>query len=136
LSNIIVRGNLTRDAEAVATTGEKCLVKFSVADTRSKKDAAGAWVDDPHFIDCAYWTKDVQGVMKQLTKGAPVMIFGDWKQERWEKDGVKSSKISVTINSFRDITIGARREATPAAGGMPENPPAAGGIAENPPEDW
>ncbi len=111
MSNIIVRGNLTRDAEAVATTGEKGLVKFSVADTRSKKDAAGQWVDDAHYIDCAYWTKDVQNVLRQLTKGTPVMIFGEWKQERWEKDGVKNSKISVTINSFKEIQIGVRSQA-------------------------
>lgn len=116
MSNIVVRGNLTRDSEAVATTGEKGLVKFSVADTRSKKDASGQWVNDPHYIDCVYWTKDVQDVLTQLTKGTSVMIFGEWKQERWEKDGVKNSKITVTINSFRDIQIGAKR----VSNGTPE----------------
>jgi len=123
MGNIVVKGNLTRDAEAVATQSEKGLVKFSVADTRSKKDSAGNYVDDPHYIDCNYWTKDVQGVLKQLTKGTPVMIFGDWKQERWEKDGVKASKISVTINSFREIQIGVRHTQAQDSSGMPENPP-------------
>lgn len=118
MSNIVVKGNLTRDAEAVATQSEKGLVKFSVADTRSKKDSAGAWVDDPHYIDCVYWTKDVQNVLRQLTKGTPVMIFGEWRQERWEKDGVKASKISVTVNSFKEIQIGVRG-APQAAGSAP-----------------
>lgn len=119
MSNIVIKGNLTRDAEAVPTQGEKGLLKFSVADTRSKKDSAGNWVDDPHYIDCVYWTKNVQDELVKLKKGTPVMIFGEWKNERWEKDGTKYSKITVHINSFKEIQIGIRSQQ--AAQTPPEN---------------
>lgn len=95
-------GNLTRDPEEFANGAG---VKFSIASNESyfsKKDDKR--VEYVSYFDITVWGKAGEPVMKFLSKGSKVAIDGRLKQERWEKDGQRQSKLVIVAQSVEFIT--------------------------------
>jgi single-strand DNA-binding protein len=46
-------------------------------------------------VDVTLWGRTAEIANEYLSKGAPVLIEGRLKLERWEKDGQKHSKLKV-----------------------------------------
>lgn len=93
-------GRLTRDPE-LKHAGELPILKFSLAVNRSvKKD--GQWTDEASFFDCEMIGKRAESVSRYMEKGKQVGIVGELKQDRWEKDGQKRSRVVILA---RDIQL-------------------------------
>jgi len=88
-------GRLTRDAELTYTGGGFPVLKFAIAVNRSKKEGDG-WVDEASFFDVTVWGKMGESINKFLVKGKQVAVSGELRQERWEKDGDKRSKVIIS----------------------------------------
>lgn len=86
-----ISGNLVRDPERIAND-KGCKIAVAVNERIKKNDE---WTDYANFIDVVAWGSLGEQVMKQLSKGSPVGIQGKLRQERWEKDGNKHSRVSV-----------------------------------------
>jgi single-strand DNA-binding protein len=84
---------LTRDSELKFTNGGQAIAHFSVATSDKVKD-----VETSSFWDCDLWGKQGEALSQYLTKGKEVTILGTVKQESWEKDGIKKSKVKVTVD--------------------------------------
>lgn len=80
------------------TPNKTAVVSFTVASNRKWRDQGGSEHEDSCFIDCACFSKLAEACDKNVRKGDPLYIEGTLKQERWEKDGVKHYKHSVTLN--------------------------------------
>lgn len=92
----ICSGRLTKAAELkFLSTGSVC--NFSLAANYSYK-SNGEWVSRPDYFDCAIWGKYGESLAKSLTKGRLITIQGRLKQDRWEKNGIHYSKISVIVS--------------------------------------
>jgi len=92
MNSTFVSGNLVRDAELKEFTSAK-VAKFSIAvNTGKNKDGE----KEVAFLDCAAWNKTAEIAM-ELRKGDAVAVDAFIKQENWEKDGQKRSKLVFNV---------------------------------------
>ena len=98
-SNVTLIGNLVRDVELRYIPSGTAVADVTLAVTeREKKN--GAYVDSTAFIDCVLWGKTAELANEHLQKGSQVHFLGVIRQENWEKDGQKRSKLKVVVNSM------------------------------------
>jgi single-strand DNA-binding protein len=88
-NTVAVIGRLTRDAES-KQVGDKTVVIFSIASNYYSKQNPPAAVN---YFEIESW--HVSGIVRHLVKGKQVGISGEMRQERWETDGQKRSKIKI-----------------------------------------
>jgi len=104
-NRVILIGNLVRDIEVRHTTNTKLAVcQNAIAVNDRRKNAAGDWVDETSFIDLTFFGRTAELVAQYLTKGAPIFIEGRLKQDTWEKDGQKRSKIHVIVERMQFLS--------------------------------
>jgi single-stranded DNA-binding protein len=73
------------------------MVVENVVMVESKKDIFS-------YFDLEVWDKAADYVERNLRKGDTFIVnSGTPRQNRWEKDGVKHSKIIIRVKSFRVI---------------------------------
>jgi single-strand DNA-binding protein len=112
INQVVLVGRLTRDAEIRYTSGGMANSRFSLAvNRRTKKE--NEWVDEVSFFDIIIWGKTAEGLTKYLLKGTQVAVAGELRQDRWEKDGQKQSRI--VINAHTVQLLGGKKETAPPA---------------------
>ena len=94
INNVILIGRLTKDPELNQTSTGTNICKFSLAVNGYKKD-------DVSFFDVITWNKLAETVNTYVGKGSRVCVSGTLRQERWEKDGKKFSKVVVNANTVQ-----------------------------------
>lgn len=100
LNTIAIGGRLTADCKYSVTPGGMGVAKFSIANSRAvKKD--GNWTDCASYFDCVLFGKQAENLSKYLTKGKPVSLQGTIRQDRWEKDGNKYSKVYIVVDNIQ-----------------------------------
>jgi len=100
INKAVLVGRLTRDSELSYTNTGFALTKFSIASNRRKKQG-DQWIDEANFFDIIVWGKRGEALANYLKKGTQVAIEGELRQERWEKDGVKRSKVSIEATNIQ-----------------------------------
>lgn len=103
INRVIEIGRLTRDAEVTYTPGGMAIAKFSIAVNRRVKNGDG-WADEANYFDVQVFGKQAEGLKPFLLKGKQVGIDGYLKQDRWEKDGQKFSKVTINANDIQLLT--------------------------------
>ena len=103
INRVIEIGRLTRDAEVTYTPGGMAIAKFCIAVNRRVKNGDG-WADEANYFDVQLFGKSAEALKPYLTKGKMVGIDGYLKQDRWEKDGQKFSKITINANDIQLLT--------------------------------
>jgi single-strand DNA-binding protein len=96
---VAVVGRLTRDAEIKYTGAGMAIASCAVAVNTSRKDAQGNWTDEANFFDVVVFGKTAENLKQYLLKGKQIAISGHLKQERWEKEGQKFSKVSIVADA-------------------------------------
>ena len=120
INKIMLVGRLTRDAELAYTNSGYALCKFGIAVNRRRKQGE-QWVDEAHYFDIRLWGRRGEGLHPYLAKGTQVAIEGALRQERWEQDGLKRSR--VTIEAINVQLLGGNRNGSGnsgAQGGRPQ----------------
>lgn len=106
VNKIWLIGNLTRDfgtderAFAYLPNGT-ARAKVSIAVNRGRKGADGNWIDEVSFFDVTIWGKTAENLKPYLIKGKQISVVGYLKQDRWEKDGQKFSKVSIVAEEVQ-----------------------------------
>ena len=103
LNHVIEIGRLTRDIsdrDFAYTTGGTARLNLSIAVKRSEK-RNGAWQDKVSYFDVTVWGKTAENIRPYLHKGKQIAIDGYLDQQRWEKDGVKYSKVVIIADSVQ-----------------------------------
>lgn len=95
LNNVSIVGRLVRDIDLKFTQTGTAIGKISIAVQDDYKDkSTGKYGTD--YIDITFWGKQAEFVAEYCgAKGLLIAIKGRLKQERWEKDGRKNSKITI-----------------------------------------
>jgi len=86
-------GRVTRDAEFRYTNGGTQLCKFSIASNYSRK-VRDNWQDEVSYFDFTLFGKRAEALAQYLTKGQQVVVSGQLRQERWEDNGQKRSRVA------------------------------------------
>ena len=95
---VVLVGRLVDDAELKYTKDGMAISKFRLASNyyqgKDKEDGVS-------FFDVTMWGKQAESVSQYLTKGKRIAVQGELKQERWEKDGNKQSRVVITAQSVQ-----------------------------------
>ena len=105
VNHVILIGRLTKDlgdderSFGYVANGT-ARANVSIAVNRSVKKGE-EWVEEVNYFDVTIWGKTAENLKPYLTKGKQIAIDGYLKQDRWEKDGQKMSKITVVANNVQ-----------------------------------
>lgn len=113
INTVTLVGRITRDAEIKYTASGTAKAEFSIAVNRRVKKGE-QWSDEASFLDLTLWDKQAENLAKHLLKGTQVAVLGELRQDRWEKDGKKQSKIYVHVNGIQLLGGGKREGSAPA----------------------
>ena len=103
VNSVIVIVRLTRDIsqrDFEYTIGGTARLNLSIAVNRSEK-RNGAWQDKVSYFDVTVWGKTAENIIPYLHKGKQIAIDGYLDQQRWEKDGVKYSKVVIIADNVQ-----------------------------------
>ena len=103
---VILIGNLTKDPELKYTPGSSAVCSFTIAVNKKWTGKDGEKKEDVAFIECEAWQKTAEIIAEYLKKGSPIYIEGELKQDRWEKEGQKHSKIKVKVSNVQFLGKG------------------------------
>ena len=100
LNKVILIGRLTRDAELKYNTKGTAIAAVSLANNRSVKRNDN-WETEVSYFDADIFGKTAENLKPYLTKGKMILIAGHLKQDRWEKDGQKFSRIKIEVEEVQ-----------------------------------
>lgn len=86
----IALGNVTGDPE-IRQVGESQVAKFGIA--------VNGYKDSVEYFDLEWWSPN--GALAYVSKGTPVLVEAELQTQKWEKDGVKRSKIVAKVRSLQ-----------------------------------
>jgi single-strand DNA-binding protein len=122
LNHVITIGRLTRDIserDFAYTTGGTARLNLSIAVNRSEK-RNGAWQDKVSYFDVTVWGKTAETIKAFLYKGKQIAIEGYLDQQRWEKDGIKYSKVVIIADRVQLLGGNEQQSAPQAQGYAPQ----------------
>ncbi|MCF6336216.1 MAG: single-stranded DNA-binding protein [Spirochaetales bacterium] len=93
-------GRLTREAELKYTNSGLAVCKFSLAVNRRKR-SGDQWTDEVSYFDIVLWGKQGEAIQQYLGKGKQIAVSGELRQNRWEQDGQKRSKVEVVASNVQ-----------------------------------
>lgn len=95
MNSVNLIGRLTRDPE-LRQTNSSALCKIGLALSR-RYTVNGEKREETSFVDCVIWGKSAENAAQYMNKGQRVGVSGSLKQETWEKDGQKHSRLVVNV---------------------------------------
>ena len=99
-NRVIIVGNLTRDVELRYIPSGTAVTDISLAvNERIKKN--DQWVEEANFFDVTMWGRTAEVAAEYLSKGSNVLVEGRLKQEKWEHEGQKRSKVKIICEKMQ-----------------------------------
>lgn len=114
INSVVETGRLTNQAALKYSTTGSAIVNFSIAVNRSMK-RGDQWMDEVSYFDVTAFGKVGEALNPYLTKGKQVTISGYLKQERWETNGQKRSRVIIIATDIQ-LSDGNRKEQPVSSG--------------------
>lgn len=114
LNSVALVGRVTADVKLQFTGRDMPYIFFSVAVNRGVKKG-DQYEEEANFIDCQLYGKSAEALEKWLTKGKLVSLEGSLRQNRWEKDGQKFSRLVVIVRDLQLLGGGSESSTTGSA---------------------
>ena len=130
LNHVVLIGRLTQDLgsdeRSFGYVGNgQARANVSIAVNRSKKNG-DQWIEEVNYFNVTIWGKTAENLKPYLTKGKQICVEGHLKQDRWEKDGQKQSRVTIVADNVQ--LLGGRGDNSQSgnqmAGGAPRFQPA------------
>lgn len=99
-NKITLIGRLTRDIDLKYTTTGTAIAVVSLASNRSVKKQDN-WETEVSYFDANIYGRMAENLKPYLIKGKMILISGRLKQDRWEKDGQKFSRIKIEVEEVQ-----------------------------------
>ena len=103
LNKVILIGRTTHEIDERSfgyTTGGTARLNISIAVNRREK-RNGEWADRVSYFEVTIWGKTAENIKSYLHKGKQIAVEGYLDQQRWEKDGVKYSKVVIIADNVQ-----------------------------------
>lgn len=94
-NRVVLVGNLTRDPELRAIANGSSVANIGLAVNDRKRGQNGEWIEEASFFDVEVWGRSAEILREYTRKGSSILIEGRLKQDVWEQDGLKRSKVKV-----------------------------------------
>lgn len=98
LNHTTMTGRLTRDPELRRTKNGQSVCQFTIASNKIWTNEKGKQ-EDTVFMDVVVWGKQAENISNILRKGKYAMVTGRLKQESWENEGQRRSKIIINADT-------------------------------------
>lgn len=99
-NKVTLTGRLTRDIDLKYTTTGTAIAAVSLASNRSVKKQDN-WETEVSYFDANIYGRMAENLKPYLIKGKMILIAGRLKQDRWEKDGQKFSRIKIEVEEVQ-----------------------------------
>jgi single-strand DNA-binding protein len=94
-------GRLTADPELRITGSGKPMATLSLAFNSRRRNERGEWEDgDVFYVRAALWNQLAENACETLQKGMEVLVTGELRTERWEKDGQRHEMTKLLVRSI------------------------------------
>jgi len=111
LNQVMIIGNLTRDAELRYTPSGSAVARFSVAVNERYRNRSGVDQERTHYVDVNVW-RELAEACGELAKGDPVFVIGRLVNDSWtDRDGNRRYTTRIEGSRVEYLTRG------PGAGG-------------------
>ena len=126
-NKVTLIGRLIRDADLKYTTTGTAIAGISLANNRRVKKQDN-WETEVSYFDGNIYGRMAENLKPYLTKGKMILIAGHLKQDRWEKDGQKFSRIKIEVEEVQLLGGNSSENPNSSSGGtqpqfsaMPQN---------------
>ena len=109
LNKVMVAGRLTRDPELRKLPNGNSVTNLGFVTNRVFK-SVDEKKEEATFLDVKAWGASGETIAKYLGKGSPIFIEGRLTLETWESSGEKRSKLVVTLENYKFINDGSRKD--------------------------
>jgi single-strand DNA-binding protein len=99
INSVVLIGRLTRDAELRYSNSGAAICVFSIANSYSRKQGDN-WTEETNFFDAVLMGRRAEALHKYLVKGKQIGIQGELRQNRWEQDGQRRSKVEIFVQDL------------------------------------
>lgn len=96
LNRITLIGNAVEDVELRYTTSKKAVATLRLCVSRKFSGK-----EEKLFVECTTWDKQAETLAQYVQRGKELYIEGRLKEDSWEKDGQKRSKLTIVIDNFQ-----------------------------------
>ncbi|MEO6458515.1 MAG: single-stranded DNA-binding protein [Chloroflexia bacterium] len=101
LNKVMIIGNLGKDPEMKYTQQGKPVTTFSVAVSRTRRDADGQMKDETEWFRVVAWEKLAETCNEYLRKGSKVYIEGRLQTREYQaQDGQTRQSVEVVANEM------------------------------------
>ncbi len=114
INSVVLIGRLTRDAELRYSNSGAAICVFSIANSYSRKQGDN-WTEETNFFDAVLMGRRAEALHKYLVKGKQIGIQGELRQNRWEQDGQRRSKVEIFVQDLN--LLGGRGDGSGGSGG-------------------
>ena len=123
LNHYVCIGRLVKDAELHNFDNANGVLQYTLAVNTTKK-VDGKFVDEGNFFDIKTYgkTEYVSKMNELLIKGKQVCVEGFLRQDHWEKDGKKNSKV-VIVSEHVQLCGGSSKNNEASDAGFQEDLP-------------
>ena len=103
MNSVFLTGNCAGEMKLKATQTGLTICEFAIAQNyfRGKEKAV-------NFFNCTAFGKTAEFLSQYATKGSKLAIMGELRQETWEREGKKESRVKIIID--RAELMGGREE--------------------------
>lgn len=115
LNAIILEGNLVKDPDFKENAGKtgSNVASFTIGVNRKSKTLSGETIEEVSYFDVEAWGAMADSIKNSAKKGQGVRVVGRLKQDVWEDNGVKKSRIKVVAEHV-EYKFGQKVEKTAA----------------------
>jgi len=110
INEVRLSGNVVRIESKGKVDGEQKLVVVTIANNRIFKTQDGEEKKDTIFMDINLWGDRGNYTKENIKQGDLVYIEGKLKENKWEKDGEKRSRILITGDRLQYVSSPPKRE--------------------------
>jgi len=104
LNAYTIAGNLARDPEFKMLGNDRSVCNFTIMTNRHWKNDAGEKQEEVTAVNCSAWGKTADFIAGHFSKGQAIFAAGRLKQESWEKDGQKHSRLVLVVDEVKFVT--------------------------------
>ena len=103
-NRVIIMGHLTKDPEMRRTQSDTLVAHFTLAVNSRYQEK-----EEVSFFDVAAFGKTAELIQKYMKKGQPLLVEGALRQNRWEDNGTKKSRVEIMASRISFVGSGSKK---------------------------
>lgn len=99
MNKVQILGTITRNIELQYANSGTAIAKLGIA-VNKRYTSNGEKKEEVSYFNCVAFGNTGENINTYFQKGSRILISGELKEDRWEKDGQKQSRVSILIDGF------------------------------------